>query len=205
MSPGLSRAGLFAPLGVFLLILTIGYYGFQLDDPHRLPSALLGKPFPEFQAGLLEPGAGTPGEGRVSRDDLLGEALLVNVWATWCPTCKAEHDELMRIRAVTGLRIVGVNYKDDPGEARRWLREFGNPYDFNILDRDGSLGVELGVYGAPETFLLDAAGTIVHKRVGEITRQVWREEFAPLVDRIRDIDGSYTSQRLPVAPVESFI
>ena len=188
MATTLSRAGLFAPLGIFFLILLIGYYGFQLEDPHRLPSALLGKPFPEFEAGLLEPTEGIPANRRVSRNDLLGNPLLVNVWATWCPTCKAEHDELMRIRAETGLTIVGVNYKDDPGEARRWLREFGNPYDFNILDRDGSLGVELGVYGAPETFLLDAAGTIVYKRVGEITRQIWLDELAPQLERIEAID-----------------
>ena len=189
MSGNLSRAGLFAPLGIFLLILLTGYYGFQLDDPHRLPSALLGKPFPEFQAGLLEPSEGAPPDLQVGRDELLGEALLVNVWATWCPTCRAEHDELTRIGAETGLRIVGVNYKDDPDEARRWLREFGNPYDFNMLDRDGSLGVELGVYGAPETFLLDAAGTIVYKRVGAITRQVWLDELAPRIERMKSIDG----------------
>ena len=189
MSGTLSRAGLFAPLGIFLLILLIGYYGFQLEDPHRLPSALLGKPFPEFRAELLEPPTAGSGGSTVSRADLLGGVLLVNVWATWCPTCRAEHDELTRIRQETGLRIVGINYKDDPHEARRWLREFGNPYDLNILDRDGSLGVELGVYGAPETFLLDAAGTIVYKRVGEITRQVWREELAPLLERMGRADG----------------
>ena len=185
----LSRAGLFVPLGVFLPILLIGYYGFQLEDPHRLPSALLGKPFPDFEASLLEPAAGAPPNPRASRADLIGEVSLVNVWATWCPTCKAEHDELMRIRAETGMRIVGVNYKDDPDAARRWLREYGNPYDFNILDIDGSLGVELGVYGAPETFLLDAAGTIVYKRVGEINRQVWLDEVIPHIDRIKSADG----------------
>ena len=189
MAATLSRAGLFAPLGIFLLILLIGFYGFQLEDPHRLPSALLGKPFPEFEAGLLQPADGVPIDRRVNRDDLLGNTLLVNVWATWCPTCKAEHDELMRIRAETGLMIVGVNYKDDPDAARRWLREFGNPYDFNILDTDGSLGVELGVYGAPETFLLDAAGTVVYKRVGEITREIWLDELAPRIERMKSNDG----------------
>lgn len=188
MRTNLSRAGLFAPLGIFLPILLIGYYGFQLEDPHRLPSALLGKPFPEFEAGLLDPAPGVPANLRASRNDLLGEPLLVNVWATWCPTCKAEHDELMRIRAETALKIVGVNYKDDPDAARRWLREFGNPYVFNILDSDGSLGVELGVYGAPETFLLDTTGTIVYKRVGEITRQVWLDELLPHIERIRAAD-----------------
>ena len=181
-----SRAALFVPLGLFLVIAAIGYYGFRLEDPHRLPSALLGKPFPDFRAGLLQPPAPGQPPATVSRDDLLGSALLVNVWATWCPTCRAEHDELMRIRGESGVRIVGINYKDDPVEARRWLREFGDPYDFNILDADGSLGVELGVYGAPETFLLDAAGIIVYKRVGEITRQVWQQELAPLLNGLND-------------------
>ena len=184
MSGKLPRAGLFAPLGIFLLILLVGYYGFQLEDPHRLPSALLGAPFPEFRAPLLEP---RPNETRyVDRDDLLGDVLLVNVWATWCPTCKAEHDELARIRQEGNVRIVGINYKDDPEAARRWLGELGNPYDFNIVDLDGALGVELGVYGAPETFLLDSEGIIVYKRIGEITRQVWLEELAPRIERLRE-------------------
>ncbi len=188
MTGTFSRTALFVPLGLFLAIAAIGYYGFQLEDPHRLPSALLGKPFPDFQAGLLEPAAPGQPPTTISRDDLLGSALLVNVWATWCPTCRAEHDELTRIRRESGVRIVGVNYKDNAVEARRWLREFGNPYDFNILDADGSLGVELGVYGAPETFLLDAAGIIVYKRVGEITRQVWQEDLAPLIEEMNGAD-----------------
>jgi cytochrome c biogenesis protein CcmG/thiol:disulfide interchange protein DsbE len=177
----MSRASLFVPLAVFVLIVGIGYAGFSLNDPHQLPSALLGKPFPEFQAPLLsEP------ERVVSRDDLLGEPVLVNVWATWCPTCAAEHDELMRIRDATGLRIVGVNYKDDPEEARRWLAARGDPYDMVIQDPDGSLGIELGVYGAPESFLLNSQGTVVYKRVGDINPRIWRDELGPLVTEVLD-------------------
>jgi cytochrome c biogenesis protein CcmG/thiol:disulfide interchange protein DsbE len=93
----------------------------------------------------------------------------------------AEHGELLRIGAETGIRIVGVNYKDDPAKALDWLVRFGDPYDIVIEDRDGSLGVELGVYGAPETFLLDADGTVVHKHVGDINPRVWRDAFAPRV------------------------
>jgi len=170
----MSRASLFVPLGIFLLIAVVGYLGFWLNDPHKLPSALIGKPFPEFNAPLLE----EPNR-RVDRAALLGDPVLVNVWATWCPTCKAEHDELLRIGAETGVRIVGVNYKDDPAKAIDWLVRYGDPYDFVIEDRDGSLGVELGVYGAPETFLLDAAGTVVHKHVGDINPRVWRDDFVP--------------------------
>jgi cytochrome c biogenesis protein CcmG/thiol:disulfide interchange protein DsbE len=166
---------------VFLLIVGVGYVGFSLNDPHELPSALLGKPFPEFEAPLLhEP------ERTVERADLLGEPVLVNVWATWCPTCAAEHDELIRIRESTGLRIVGVNYKDDPAKAVRWLEAYGNPYDLVIQDPDGSLGVELGVYGAPESFLLDSGGTIVYKRVGDINPRIWRDELRPRLLQVMD-------------------
>jgi len=166
---------------VFLLIIGVGYAGFSLNDPHQLPSALLGKPFPPFRAPLLD-----DPQRMVVRADLLGEPVLVNVWATWCPTCLAEHDELLRIRDTTGLRIVGVNYKDDPDLALAWLARYGNPYDLVIQDPDGSLGVELGVYGAPETFLLDAEGTIIYKRVGDINERIWRNELEPLVTRVMD-------------------
>lgn len=177
----MSRAKLFVPLAVFSLVVGVGYAGFSLNDPHELPSALLHKPFPDFQAPLLE----DPGR-TVSRDDLLGSPVLVNVWATWCPTCAAEHGELLRIRETTGLRIVGVNYKDEPAKARQWLEAYGDPYDMVIQDPDGSLGVELGVYGAPETFLLDRTGTIVYKRVGDINPRVWRDELGPLVGQLLD-------------------
>jgi len=174
-----NRASLFVPLGIFVLIVLLGYLGFRLDDPHRLPSALLNKPFPEFSATVL----GEP-ERLVSRADLVGSPVLVNVWATWCPTCKAEHEELMRIDAHTDLRLVGVNYKDNRAKALGWLADFGDPYEFVLEDQDGSLGVELGVYGAPESFLLDADGRIIYKRVGEINPRVWRDEIAPLLERL---------------------
>jgi len=176
-----SRARLFVPLIVFALVVGIGYAGFSLNDPHELPSALLGKPFPPFEAPLL-----SDPERTVARSDLLGAPVLVNVWATWCPTCKAEHDELIAIRERTGLKIVGVNYKDDREAALRWLEAYGNPYAMVIEDPDGSLGVELGVYGAPESFLLDAEGTIVYKRVGDINERIWRDELGPLVGRLLD-------------------
>ena len=169
------RPALFAPLAIFGVVLLLGYIGFQLEDPHRLPSALIGKPFPDFRAQRLAGGDGTP----VSREVLLGSPTLVNIWATWCPTCKAEHEELLRIRARAPVRIIGVNYKDDPAKARRWLRDYGDPYEFNLVDLDGALGVELGVYGAPETFLLNAAGEVVFKQVGAVTEAVWRRELAP--------------------------
>ena len=175
----MNRASLFIPLSIFTVIVLLGYLGFRLEDPHRLPSALLDRPFPEFRASVL----GSP-EREVTRADLIGEPVLVNVWATWCPTCKAEHEELMRIQRTSDLKIVGVNYKDDAGKALHWLAEFGDPYAFVLEDPDGRLGVELGVYGAPESFLLDAAGTIVYKRVGDINPRIWAGEIVPQLERL---------------------
>ena len=170
----MSRASLFIPLVVFCLIMLVGYIGFGLEDRHQLPSALLGKPFPEFRAPKLY----APDQ-YVGKADLVGQPTLVNVWATWCPTCKAEHAELMKIAATTQVRLVGINYKDDIGKAMRWLADYGDPYEFVIVDSNGALGVELGVYGAPETFLLDAQGNIVYKRVGDVNPRIWRNELAP--------------------------
>jgi len=182
------RARLFLPLVIFLTIIAFGYAGFELNDPHQLPSALLNKPFPEFSAPLLAEPARV-----VDRQSLLGTPVLVNVWATWCPTCKAEHDELMRIRRETDLRIVGINYKDQRAKALRWLADYGNPYDFVLQDLDGGLGVELGVYGAPESFLLDAQGRIVYKRVGDINPRVWRDELLPQLETLEVGVGSLSA------------
>ena len=178
----MNRASLFIPLTAFVVIAGLLYAGFSLNDPHMLPSALIGKPFPEFDLPAL--GDGTTQVKRLGQDDVRGRTVLVNVWATWCPTCRAEHEELLRIRQETGLPIIGVNYKDSPAQARIWLARLGNPYEFNIVDAQGTLGVDLGVYGAPESFLVDASGTIVYKRVGEVNRSVWEREIKPQVDAL---------------------
>jgi cytochrome c biogenesis protein CcmG/thiol:disulfide interchange protein DsbE len=174
-----SRASLFVPLGLFLLVLSVGGVGFFLSDPHALPSALVGKPFPEFRAPVL----GEPGR-TVGLESLRGAPVMVNVWATWCPTCLAEHAELLRIGSESGMRIVGINYKDDPDAAMEWLERYGNPYELVIEDRGGELGVELGVYGAPETFLLDRTAKIVYKHVGDVNARVWQDEFVPRIAKL---------------------
>ena len=168
----------FLPLAVFAALASVLYLGFTLRDPHLLPSALLNKPFPIFALPLLDTGE------QISRERLLGEPRLVNVWATWCPTCLAEHGELLRIRAETGLSIVGINYKDDATKALAWLARHGDPYDFSIVDADGDLGLELGVYGAPETFLIDAEGVVRYKHVGAVTAAVWSDELAPALNAV---------------------
>ncbi|MEM7217245.1 MAG: DsbE family thiol:disulfide interchange protein [Pseudomonadota bacterium] len=173
-SPRERSLWLFAPLAIFAAIVIVGRIGFSLGDRAELPSALLNQPFPEFSAPVLsEP------QRIVTRAELVGRVQLVNVWATWCPTCLAEHGELARIAETYGLPIVGINYKDDPVKAAAWLRRYGDPYDFHLIDADGQLGVELGVYGAPESFLLDATGRIVYKRVGDVNPRIWRDELQP--------------------------
>ncbi len=171
-----ARALLIVPLAVFVGIVVLLYSGFGLGRADLLPSALIDKQFPDFNLPTL---AGNPPNR--SQDDLLGEVRLVNVWATWCPTCAVEHDELARISRETGIGIVGVNYKDDPNAARAWLAERGDPYLFHIVDARGDLGVDLGVYGAPETFVVDAAGVIRFKQVGAVTADTWQDSMAPVV------------------------
>ncbi len=181
----MSKASVFIPLGVFLLILAIFYVGFQLGDKHELPSALIDQPFPEFEAPDL-----FDTSKQVTREDLLGAPSLVNVWATWCPTCKAEHEMLMQIARTSDVRIVGLNYKDDRGKALGWLTDYGNPYDLVLEDRDGTIGVDLGVYGAPETFLLDARGNVIYKRVGDVNERVWQNEIQPRLLMLADQPSS---------------
>ena len=164
------------PLVLFVAIVWLSYLGLGLEDRDKLPSALIGKPFPNFEArSLFDVSA------NIGRDQLIGRPTLVNVWATWCPTCKAEHAELIEIAEDTDLQLIGINYKDDRSDAIQWLAEFGNPFDRVLEDPRGDLGVELGVYGAPETFLLDRRGYIVYKRVGAITEQVWLGQMLPVV------------------------
>jgi cytochrome c biogenesis protein CcmG, thiol:disulfide interchange protein DsbE len=183
----LSRASLFIPLTAFIVIVALLYAGFSLNDPHQLPSALLGKQFPAFNLPAL--GSQDVTDARITEADVRGP-VLVNVWATWCPTCRAEHAELLRIHNESGLPIIGINYKDNPAQARLWLEQLGDPYEFNVVDADGSLGVDLGVYGAPESFLVDASGTIVYKRVGDVNRRVWQEEIKPHLDALAKTDGA---------------
>jgi cytochrome c biogenesis protein CcmG/thiol:disulfide interchange protein DsbE len=153
------------------------YRGLFLD-PSELPSALIGKPFPAFSLPALD----NP-EHTLSVDDLKDKPALVNVWATWCPSCRHEHPVLNKL-AEAGVVIHGINYKDQREPAQKWLRELHNPYQLNIEDAKG--GLDLGVYGAPETFFIDARGIIRHKYVGAIDERIWREKLAPIYQELVD-------------------
>jgi len=168
---------LLLPLALFLSIVVLLYRGLFLD-PTRLPSALVGKPFPSFALPSLDDTS-----HMLTRDDLKGKPALVNVWATWCTSCRQEHPLLTKL-ANQGVAIYGVNYKDDRDAAQHWLRTLHNPYRLNIEDAAGTLGLDLGVYGAPETFFIDAQGIIRDKYVGIIDQHVWDEELAPIYNKL---------------------
>lgn len=175
----------YLPLAVFLLLALALMW--QLlrnsngDDPTRLESALIGKPLPVFRLESLELPVKTLEQSAL----INGKPLLLNVWATWCPTCFAEHQFLNTLSA-QGVRVVGMNYKDEREKALGWLRDLGNPYVLNLFDGDGMLGLDLGVYGAPETFLLDGQGIIRYRYAGDLNQQVWQRELKPLWDQYNE-------------------
>lgn len=166
------------PLIGFLLLLFVFWRGLG-NDPTLLPSALLDKPLPTFQAPRLDNPAQT-----VTTTDLKGETALLNIWATWCPTCRAEHEFLNTLKR-QGIAIYGVNYKDERDKALNWLATLGDPYQLNIDDASGQLGIDLGVYGAPETFLLDADGIIRYRHVGAMDATVWERDFIPRIEVLK--------------------
>lgn len=144
------------------------------EDPTQLESVLIGKAVPSFRLEDLAK------EGQLYDQSLFrGQPVLLNVWATWCPTCYAEHTYLNQL-AAAGVKIIGLNYKDDRLKAIDWLNELGNPYMASLFDGSGMLGLDLGVYGAPETFFIDANGIIRHRHVGDVNATNWQQQLGPL-------------------------
>lgn len=169
------------PLGVFAALVAVLFVGIQrAPEKTVIRSALLGRPAPAFSLPVL-------GESRVFESlEWRGRWYAINVWGTWCPECVAEHDALLQISAEGRLPLLGLNWKDDDAAALRWLRELGNPYALVVADREGRVAIDYGVYGAPETFLVDDRGIIVHKHVGALTRDIWRRDFLARVPRSGD-------------------
>lgn len=166
------------PLAIFVVLGLLLAYGLNLD-PRKIPSPLIGKSLPAFSLTTVADPA-----RNVGRDDLLGRAYLLNVWASWCVACRQEHpllNELARNKTVT---IIGINYKDKREDALGWLGSLGNPYELSLADIDGRLGIELGVYGVPETFVIDKQGVIRYKQIGPITPEVWEQKLAPLIKEL---------------------
>ena len=169
----MKRWQLFLPLAFFLILCVLLYKGLFLENKTELPSALLNNPVPAFRLTTLS----NP-EQIVTEEDLKGKVFLLNVWASWCPSCRAEHPYLLALQ-VQGVQIIGLNYKDDRTEAQQWLQRYEDPYLFNIFDPEGKLGLDLGVYGSPETFLVDKAGVIRYKHIGIVDNRVWEETLKP--------------------------
>lgn len=150
-------------------------------DKTTLESALIGKPVPSFTLASLQDPAASFDAGMFR-----GKVVLLNVWGTWCPSCRVEHPELLRLAKQEGVPIVGLNYKDDRAAALKWLQDLGNPYQVTLFDPKGAFGFDLGVYGAPETYIIDADGIVRYRHVGVVDPKVWQEELAPRIKQLRE-------------------
>jgi len=170
------RLLLLIPLLLFAVLAVFLYRGLS-KDPAARDSALLAKAFPAFDLSTL-----ADPDRRLDRSLLQGQVTLVNVWGEWCPTCKQEMPQLLEL-AERGVRLVGVDYKDTRENGRQFLDEFGNPFEVSLFDPEGSLGFDLGVYGAPESFLVDAEGIIRYHHTGYITPQDVEQAILPRVER----------------------
>ena len=169
------------PLGVFGLLIVVFLFGLQ-TDPRKIPSVLIDKPVPEFQLqDLHDPGV------LLSVNDLPDKPFLLNVWASWCAACLTEHPLLLVLSEQADIDIYGLNYKDTREDALAWLNEHGNPYQQSLFDNSGSMGIELGVYGVPETFIIDSQGIIRYKHIGPVTSDSLRDEILP---RMETLTGS---------------
>ena len=166
------------PLVLFVVLGLLLAYGLRLD-PRKIPSPLIGKPLPAFSlATVADPAR------KVSRDDLLGRVYLLNVWASWCVACRQEHPFLNELTSRKAVTIIGLNYKDRREDALQWIGRLGNPYELSLSDQDGRLGIDLGVYGVPETFLIDKQGVIRYKQIGPLSPEDWEQKLAPLIKEI---------------------
>ena len=174
----MARIKLFVPLLIFIVLAVFLLNGLE-RDPNAMPSALIDRPIPEF----LLPVLGDENK-QVDRQLFQGQPALLNVWATWCISCRVEHPFLNHL-AQQGIRIIGLNYKDDVVEANKWLSDKGNPYVLSIVDSTGRMGLDLGVFGAPETYVIDSTGTIRYKHVGVVDDRVWQQHLLPVWQQIK--------------------
>jgi len=167
------------PLAV--LVVVVGFLGFGLRlDPREVPSPLIGKAAPPFSLPVLHEPAKT-----VSNTDLKGQVWLLNVWASWCVSCREEHPVLVELSKQKIVPIIGLNYKDQSDDARAWLKKFGDPYVMSLVDAQGKIGIDYGVYGVPETYLIDRDGVIRYKKIGPVTPDTVREKILPLVKQLK--------------------
>jgi cytochrome c biogenesis protein CcmG/thiol:disulfide interchange protein DsbE len=167
------------PLALFLVLVVFLAIGLT-RDPREIPSPLIGKPAPLFTAPILH----TP-DKQFSSKDMLGKVWLLNTWASWCVACRQEHPLFMTFAKIKNLPVIGLDYKDKDADGLQWLTRYGNPYDLAITDQDGRIGIDFGVYGVPETFLIDKAGVIRYKHIGPVTEEALRDKILPLIRELQ--------------------
>ena len=168
------------PLGLFLVLVGFLAVGLKLD-PREVPSPLIGKPAPGFALTRLDDADKT-----VRREDMLGKVWMLNVWASWCAACREEHPHLLAFARRKQMPIFGLNYKDTRRDGVGWLARFGDPYEASLFDPEGRVGIDFGVYGVPETFIIDKQGVIRFKQIGPVTPTVIETRIVPL---LKELDG----------------
>lgn len=179
----------FMPVIVFGALLLLLGVGLTLK-PSELPSALIDKPLPHFKLNRLEQPV-----RQVSSDDMRGRVWLLNVWASWCPACRDEHQTLMDLSRLDAAPMLGLNMKDAGSDAQRWLAEGGNPYQAVLVDADGLTSMDLGVYGVPETFVIDRQGRVRYRHAGPLDEQAVRGTLLPLIDKLNAETGISLAER----------
>ena len=167
------------PLAIFVVVLVFLFLGL-FRDPREVPSPLIGKPAPQFSlAQLREPGR------TLTPADMRGKVWLLNVWASWCVSCRVEHPLLVELAKTNIVPVIGLAYKDKPEDGLAWLASNGDPYTLSIVDRDGRVGIDFGVYGVPETFVIDKDGIIRYKQIGPLTADALKQTILPLVRELQ--------------------
>ena len=166
------------PLALFIVLVVLLAVGLKLDPKH-IPSPFIGKPAPMFDLPILH----NP-QQHIKTADLQGQVWLLNVWASWCVSCRAEHEVVKRFVAMGMAPVYGLNYKDKPEDAKSWLNALGDPYQASLMDISGDAGIDWGVYGVPETFVIDKKGIVRFKQVGPVTNSIIDEKILPLVKEL---------------------
>lgn len=167
------------PLAIFGIIVVFLWVGLS-RDPREVPSPLVGKPAPEFRLAQMH----AAGQA-LSTADMKGQVWLLNVWASWCVSCRIEHPLLVELAKANVVPLIGLNYKDKVDEGKAWLVKYGDPYKLSVVDADGRVGIDWGVYGVPETFVVDKAGLIRYKHIGPLSAQALEKTIIPLVRELQ--------------------
>ena len=170
---------LLLPLGVFVVIVAFLWMGLS-RDPREVPSPLVDLPAPAFQLAQLH-----ASDKQLSTADMKGQVWLLNVWASWCVSCRVEHPLLLELAKANVVPLIGLNYKDKGDDGRAWLTRHGDPYRLSVVDADGRVGIDWGVYGVPETFVVDKHGIIRYKHIGPVTVEALQKKIIPLVRELQ--------------------